>query len=120
MKRLFILTLIFAITITFSPLTLAESEKTLKLATDEMGEFFWVIGKNMAEVLSDEGISTDVVVTSGDVENLEMLASKEVDLAIVSGPVINSYLNEVGKSDGIVTVTPIWPSAAHFMIGTII
>lgn len=116
MKRLFILTLIFAITISFVPLTLAESEKTLKLATDERGEFFWVIGKNMAGVLSDEGIPTDVVVTHGDIDNIEMLVSKEADLAVVSGPVINKYLNEVGAQDDIVIVTPIWPSAVHFMI----
>ncbi len=116
MKRPFILILTFAIAISFSTLTFAEGEKTLKIATDEMGEFFWVIGKNIAEVLSNEGIPTDVVVTSGDIENIEMLKSKEVDLAIVSGPVINSYLNEKGMADDIVTVTPIWPFAVHFMI----
>ena len=116
MKRLFILILTFSIAISFSTLALAQGEETLKLATDEMGEFFWAIGKNMADVFSDDGIPTDVVVTHGDIDNIELLASREVDLAIVSGPVINKYLNEVGGAGDIVTVTPIWPGAVHFLI----
>jgi TRAP transporter TAXI family solute receptor len=66
--------------------------------------------------LSDSGIPTEVVVTGGEDENLELLTGSSVDMALVTAPKLNDYLEEKGGNNGLLTITALWPRAAHFIL----
>ncbi|MBN1572843.1 MAG: TAXI family TRAP transporter solute-binding subunit [Deltaproteobacteria bacterium] len=92
------------------------AEETLKLATDERGKFLWVMGTKIAKALNDSGIPTEVLVTGGEDENLKLLSSSNVDIALVTAPALNDYLKDKGGNNGLLTITALWPRMAHFAL----
>ncbi len=99
----------------FLPKPLFAAE-TLKLATDEHGDFFWIMGTKIAKTLSDSGIPTDVIISGGCAENLDLLLNSKADIALVTAPALNRYLNEGGEIDNFSTITALWPRAIHFLL----
>lgn len=92
------------------------AEESLKLAADERGKLLWVMGTKIATALSDSGIPTEVVITKGEDENLDLLSSSRVDIALVSAPALNGYLKDKGGDGGLTTITALWPRAMHFIL----
>jgi TRAP transporter TAXI family solute receptor len=64
---------------------------------------------------SEGGLPAKAVETTGDRENLKLLASREVDLALVSGAALTEYLGAHPDAP-FVTVCAVWPSGIHFLL----
>jgi uncharacterized protein len=88
----------------------------LKFATDKRGDFSWIMGTKIAKTLNDSGIPTDVIISGGCAENLDLLLNSKADIALVSTPALNRYLNEGGEIDKFSTITALWPRAIHFLL----
>ncbi|GEM_PF-2101982 len=92
------------------------AEEALKLAADERGKLLWVMGTKIAKALNDSGIPTEVVITKGEDENLELLSSSRVDIALISAPTLNDYLKDKGGDSGLSTIAALWPRAVHLVL----
>ncbi len=88
----------------------------LKFATDKRGDYSWIMGTRIAKALNDSGIPTDVIISGGCAENLDLLLNSKADIALVTAPALNRYLNEGGKIDNFSTITALWPRAIHFLL----
>ena len=108
-------TILLVVLALFLPKPLSAAE-TLKLATDKHGDFFWIMGTKIAKTLSDSGIPTEVIISGGCAENLNLLLNSKADIALVTAPALNRYLNEGGEIDKFSTITALWPRAIHFLL----
>lgn len=61
--------------------------KSVRLATGGAGGGYALAGERFREALEEAGIEVELVATQGSVENLELAARGEVDLALVQGGV---------------------------------
>ena len=90
------------------------AQEPLRLATGQPGDFYWVMGTKMADLWTEGGIPTEVIITDGSRENLELLSTGEADIALISGPILGEYLKVTTPK--LVTLSALWPSAIHFLI----
>lgn len=88
---------------------------TLRLATGQPGEFFWIMGKEFSRIWSADGLPADVVETAGDRENIELVAAGGAEAALVSGFALADYMAEHPDAP-IVTITSCWESPVHVML----
>jgi TRAP transporter TAXI family solute receptor len=87
----------------------------LSLATGQPGDFFWVMGKELCRIWSEEGLPAEVVETAGDRENIELVSAGKADIALVSGIALAGFLAEHPGSP-IVTVASCWEKPVHVML----
>lgn len=68
--------------------------KVLKLGTASEGGNYFRLGQSIRQQLLDKGYEVDVLPTKGSVENVQMLADEEIDLAIVQNDI--AFFGEYG------------------------
>ncbi len=93
----------------------APAADTMRLATTPAGTFFWVMGKELSTLWGETGLPTEIVESATDHENLDLLSSRKVDVALVSGPALKKYLGEHPDAP-IVTLAAVWPSGVHLIL----
>ncbi len=115
MKRVLMWSSILVVLCAILPGVPARAAEPLRLATGNAGDFFWIMGKELSKIWGREGIPTEAVETTGDRENLELVASKKAELALVSGFELADFLRD--KPDApIVTVASCWKSAVTVIL----
>jgi len=77
----------FIVALVVSALTLMglQPPKTMRLATGSSGGGYHQIGEQYRTILARDGISVELVETSGSVENADLISTRQVDAAILQG-----------------------------------
>jgi len=81
---------------------------SITIATGSEQGNYYRVGRAYAEYLSDHGVALKVRKTAGSVENLELLNSGDVDLAIVQGGVRNTVDGHALEAMGSLYLEPVW------------
>ncbi|MDM8555188.1 TAXI family TRAP transporter solute-binding subunit [Desulfococcaceae bacterium HSG7] len=112
--------------VVFCPPTKMQRQ-TLKLATGTRGGTYYPVGKLLAEMWSDilknEGIKVEAILTQGSPHNVELLRENKADLAIVTSLVANQANQGAGWFEGdpykdLRGITAIWHNVHHFIISS--
>lgn len=81
---------------------------SITIATGSEEGNYYRVAQAYANYLSDHGVTLKVKATAGSVENLQLLSSGEVDLAIVQGGVRAAVDTDSLESLGSLYLEPIW------------
>jgi len=115
MKRSVIWLLALAVFLTLWSGPGARAAEPMRLATGGAGDFFWVMGKELCRIWSEDGLPASVVETAGDRQNMDLVVSGKADAALVSGFALAGYLAEHPGAP-IVTVASCWKSPVHVFL----
>ena len=86
----------------------APPPKVVRIATGANNGAYYTFAHEYARLLASDGISLEVVPTAGSVENLELLKSGEVSLALVQGGSATKDDKERLQSLGSLFLEPVW------------
>lgn len=92
---------IFAVALSLA-VTSAHAETQLSVATGGTGGVYYPMGGGIAEVINNhvEGMSATAEVTGASVENVSLIATGDVDLALAISPVVAQAFAGTGRFDG--------------------
>ena len=98
----------------------------MRIATAGSGGNFYRLGGGLASILNDEidGIQATIQATGGTVENLDLLADREVEIAYVTGSVaLQAFENEgvfadrpAGRYEGLRAIATVYPNPQWFVV----
>ena len=86
----------------------APPPKLVRIATGANNGAYYTFAQEYARLLASDGITLEVVPTAGSVENLELLKSGEVSLALIQGGSATRDDKERLQSLGSLFLEPIW------------
>ena len=86
----------------------APPPKVVRIATGANNGAYYTFAQEYARLLASDGITLEVVPTAGSVENLELLKSGEVSLALIQGGSATRDDKERLQSLGSLFLEPIW------------
>jgi len=86
----------------------APPPKVIRIATGANNGAYYTFAQEYARLLASDGITLEVVPTAGSVENLELLKSGEVSLALIQGGSATRDDKERLQSLGSLFLEPIW------------
>lgn len=110
MKRVLTSVVFLIFTICLTSFAFAANQTPIRIATGgERGLYYGVAGKNIAMHLGR--IPIDLLITSGSVENIDLLRKGEADLAIIQ---YDSLLTE-GKDMNLIVITPLYDEYVHLI-----
>lgn len=86
----------------------APPPKVVRIATGANNGAYYTFAQEYARLLASDGITLEVVPTAGSVENLELLKSGEVSLALIQGGSATRDDKERLQSLGSLFLEPVW------------
>ena len=86
----------------------APPPKVIRIATGANNGAYYTFAQEYARLLASDGITLEVVPTAGSVENLELLKSGEVSLALIQGGSATRDDKERLQSLGSLFLEPVW------------
>lgn len=86
----------------------APPPKVVRIATGANNGAYYTFAQEYARLLASDGITLEVVPTAGSVENLELLKSGEVSLALIQGGSATRDDKESLQSLGSLFLEPVW------------
>lgn len=86
----------------------APPPKVVRIATGANNGAYYTFAEEYARLLASDGITLEVVPTAGSVENLELLKSGEVSLALIQGGSATRDDKERLQSLGSLFLEPVW------------
>ena len=86
----------------------APPPKVVRIATGANNGAYYTFAQEYARLLASDGITLEVVPTAGSVENLELLKSGEVSLALIQGGSATGDDKERLQSLGSLFLEPVW------------
>jgi uncharacterized protein len=86
----------------------APPPKVVRIATGANNGAYYTFAQEYARLLASDGITLEVVPTAGSVENLELLKSGEVSLALVQGGSATGDDKKRLQSLGSLFLEPVW------------
>ena len=86
----------------------APPPRVIRIATGMENGAYYAFAREYARHLADDGITLDVVPTAGSVENLALLRTGEVTLALVQGGSATPADRELLQSLGTLFLEPVW------------
>ncbi|HEU4639657.1 MAG TPA: TAXI family TRAP transporter solute-binding subunit [Candidatus Binatia bacterium] len=86
----------------------APPPKVVRIATGANNGAYYTFAREYARLLASDGITLEVVPTAGSVENLELLKSGEVSLALIQGGSATRDDKERLQSLGSLFLEPVW------------
>jgi TRAP transporter TAXI family solute receptor len=86
----------------------APPPKVVRIATGANNGAYYTFAQEYARLLASDGITLEVVPTAGSVENLELLKSGEVSLALIQGGSATRDDQERLQSLGSLFLEPVW------------
>ncbi len=109
-----------------APVPSASAQEFVRIATAGSGGNFYRLGGGLASILNDtyDGMRASIQATGGTVENLDLLADREVEIAYVTGSVgIQAYENTgvfaerpAGRYDGLRAIATVYPNPQWFVV----
>jgi len=98
----------------------------VRIATAGSGGNYYRLGGGLASILNEdiEGMQASIQATGGTVENLDLLADQEVEVAYVTGSVaLQAYENTgvfadrpEGRYDGLRAIATVYPNPQWFIV----
>jgi TRAP transporter TAXI family solute receptor len=82
--------------------------RTIRIATGGADGAYYAFARQYARLLADDGISLEVVPTAGSVENLQLLRSGNVTLALVQGGTASADDRAQLRALGSLFLEPLW------------
>jgi TRAP transporter TAXI family solute receptor len=86
----------------------APPPQVIAIATGMSDGAYYAFGQQYARLLARDGITLEVIPTAGSVENLELLRTGKVSLALVQGGAATSTDRENLQSLGSLFLEPVW------------
>ena len=86
----------------------APPPKVVRIATGAKSGAYYTFAQEYARLLASDGITLEVVLTAGSVENLELLKNGEVSLALIQGGSATRDDKERLQSLGSLFLEPVW------------
>jgi len=81
---------------------------SVRIATGSAEGSYYAFAQQYADVLAREGIRLEVVATGGSVDNLQLLADGQVDLAFIQGGVASKPQSQAFEALGSMYFEPLW------------
>ena len=94
--------------------------RTLTLATGNDLGIYYTFGQTISNVAARDGLSVQVLVTKGSVENLERLVAGQVDLCLAQSDVAYDCFHGLGHFDkpatNLIAIAPLYTEAVHILV----
>lgn len=124
-KKALVGAILMAVAPVMTPVMASAQDQFVRIATAGSGGNYYRLGGGLASIYNDavEGVQASIQATGGSVENLDLLADQQVELAYLSGGVgADAYGNAAqfserpeGRYEGLRAIATVYPNPQWFV-----